>query len=225
MARQIRISIEDDEVFERMKMRKQELDLSWEEVVHRGLKINSAPETSPTDSYRDQYQQAGRANDLLGNPGGFAADLQSQIQEHIRHSLSESLGDSSPVNDSLDTTVDVLEAAEDATLYFDCLDQDAHTPAYQVPLRVILEAGSEGLSVEVVAIRSGKSTDGMNSFRPRIRRRVIEHLATGGTAELQVGTSDESYTVSPVLTWERYQNIPRVSDVTIDSVIFETESD
>jgi len=38
MAREVRISIDDDEVFERMKARKRDLDLSWEEVLHRGLR-------------------------------------------------------------------------------------------------------------------------------------------------------------------------------------------
>ena len=37
MSREIRITIEDDEVFERMRYRKDELDLSWEEVLRRGL--------------------------------------------------------------------------------------------------------------------------------------------------------------------------------------------
>lgn len=38
MGREVRITIDDDEVFERMKHRKRELDLSWEEVLHRGLR-------------------------------------------------------------------------------------------------------------------------------------------------------------------------------------------
>ncbi|MFB6095367.1 MAG: hypothetical protein ABEJ71_02805 [Halodesulfurarchaeum sp.] len=43
MAREIRISIDDEEVFERMKARKRELDLSWEEVLYRGLRVGGPP--------------------------------------------------------------------------------------------------------------------------------------------------------------------------------------
>lgn len=38
MSREIRITIDDDEIFESMKRRKGALDLSWEEVVKRGLR-------------------------------------------------------------------------------------------------------------------------------------------------------------------------------------------
>ncbi|MFC5972183.1 hypothetical protein ACFPYI_12655 [Halomarina salina] len=47
MSRQIRISIEDDEVFERLKRRKDALDLSWEDVLRRGLRDSSEPPRGP----------------------------------------------------------------------------------------------------------------------------------------------------------------------------------
>ncbi|MFB6095485.1 MAG: hypothetical protein ABEJ71_03410 [Halodesulfurarchaeum sp.] len=63
MAREIRISIDDEEVFERMKARKRELDLSWEEVLYRGLRIGGPP-WSETQS----GESAGAAG-----PGPFVA--------------------------------------------------------------------------------------------------------------------------------------------------------
>ena len=45
MSREVRITIDDDEVFERMKHRKRELDLSWEDVLHRGLRPDTGDST------------------------------------------------------------------------------------------------------------------------------------------------------------------------------------
>lgn len=223
MTREIRISIADDEVFERMKRRKQVLDLSWEEVVHRGLRVNEAKH-STTDSARSNFQS--QRPDPIQNPDQFTNELRTHIQRQVKNSIANSIGYTSATHtesDSLDSSLDTLEAAEDALMYFDCLDESADMPAFQVPLRVILEAGPDGLSIDVVTIRSGKSTSDMNVFDATARRQIVEHLATGGTAKLLLGTEDEVYEVSPILTWERVRDRPQVASVSIETVHFANE--
>ena len=228
MAREIRISIDDDEVFERMKARKSELDLSWEEVLHRGLRHDEEQtERDDPSGYgavgRGRDRPRGvrrevdepRPRDPISDPGGFAEDLKRQIQGQVRESLHASLDP-----DPLARDVESLESAEDAVLVFDFLDE--HTdPALQVPLRVTLEARVGGLEVDVVAVRTGKSTVGMNAFDPPVRRRIVEGLAAGEPATLRFEAGEESYEVAPVLSWSRDGGVPTVSDVTIEEVRFD----
>jgi hypothetical protein len=69
MAREIRVTIDDDEVFERLRARKRELDLSWEEVLHRGLRGDS------------------------GGPDGDIGDkLERQITQRVEESLGRAFG-------------------------------------------------------------------------------------------------------------------------------------
>ena len=60
MSRQIRISIEDDEVFERLKRRKDALDLSWEDVLRRGLRDSPEPPHGPgrPDRGEDRHERS-----------------------------------------------------------------------------------------------------------------------------------------------------------------------
>jgi|GEM_PF-982189 len=84
MAREVRITIDDDEVFERMKARKGALDLSWEEVLHRGLR--EVPGERPDDrgapgESRSPGQHAG--------PGESAHGPESDhFEQHWRHHSS-----------------------------------------------------------------------------------------------------------------------------------------
>ncbi len=68
MAREIRVTVDDDEVFERMRARKRELDLSWEEVLHRGL------------------------TDTPGADRDFDERVEQHVQNRIRESLANALG-------------------------------------------------------------------------------------------------------------------------------------
>jgi len=243
MGREIRVTIDDDEVFERMKARKRELDLSWEEVLHRGLR-REEPELGDGAYGHDQHarsherharehdrrrKQHGRGQGLgpgeqpadpLQDPGQFADDLKRQIQGQVLASLQSSIG---PEDDPLETEMSSLEAAEDAVLAFDFLAEAAAERSNQVPLRVELEASTGGLSIDVVAVRQGKGVSGMNAFDPAVRQRVIEGLATGETATLRIAAGEESYRVAPSLSWSRTNGTPTVSDVAIEEVQFDVE--
>jgi hypothetical protein len=76
--------------------------------------------------------------------------------------------------------------------------------------------------VDVVTIRRGKNTTGMNKFTPETRKTITEHFAHGEDAVLRLATGDETYRVSPVLSWSRDSTgQPTVTDVQIDKVIFD----
>ena len=235
MGREIRITIDDDEVFERMKARKRELDLSWKEVLHRGLRRHDPVEPSEhrrgveppehrhgfeTEPHGQPYRDP--PPDPIRNPRGFADDLKRQIQGQVRESLHASL-EPNDWGGSLETDVDTLESAEDAVLVFDFLGEDAHERAYQVPLRVTLEASASGLEVTVVTVREGKTVTDMNAFDPAIRRRIIERLATGDVATLRLGEGAEGYSVEPILSWSRNNGVPTVTTVRIEEVHFDAE--
>ena len=254
MAREVRISIDDDEVFERMKARKRELDCSWEEVLHRGLREfpegEPAAEEPHTARGRRGYDEYGRDDPGFGDPGfeppgvgaadrrrgrgrggreppvegiGDVVDqFQSQLREQIQGQLQESLESSIGSMGGIEREVDELQAAEDAVLRFDFLDDDG--PTNQVPLRVTLQTGTDGLDVDVVAVRRGKSAQEMNRFSRDERQRINVELARGASAVLAFD-GDESYDVAPVLSWTRDgDGRPIVDDVAIDRVIFDDEA-
>ncbi|WP_255168654.1 hypothetical protein [Natrononativus amylolyticus] len=222
MAREIRITVDDDEVFERMKARKRELDLSWEEVLHRGLRRDEEGVGSGRDERRG-YERA--PPDPISAPGAFAEDLKRQIQGQVRDSLHASLESTweEPYRDDpLGRDVETLESAEDAVLVFGFLEDGGASA--QVPLRVTLEAGAEGLTAEVVAVRQGKGVAAMNTFEPATRRRIVEGLATGEVATLEFDAGAEIYPVVPTLAWSRDDGgRPTVVDVTIDEVRFDAD--
>jgi hypothetical protein len=68
MAREIRITIDDDEIFERMKRRKDELDLSWEEVLRRGLDRDESESGNPGSANPGSASEPG-ASGRHGTPG------------------------------------------------------------------------------------------------------------------------------------------------------------
>lgn len=245
MSREIRISIDDDEVFERMKARKQELDLSWEEVLHRGLRReppapaeapgpHSQPDPQPEPRGQHghhrshRHHEAERRHEAENRREGdrwdaFAEDLESQIQNKVYDTLRSSFGaagiDVPEHPDFEDEEMARLEHAEDAVLAFDFLEDD---PGYQIPLRVTLETSRDGLAVDVVAVRQGKSVRHMNSFDTGARREVNTDLATGGAASLRFEDGAEAYRVLPVLTWTRdADGNPTVDGVEIDEVLLD----
>ena len=84
MAREVRITIDDDEVFERMKARKGALDLSWEEVLHRGLR--EIPGEHPGESGTPSEPQGPGQH---ADPGDSARGPESDhFEQHWRHHSS-----------------------------------------------------------------------------------------------------------------------------------------
>lgn len=75
MSREIRISVADEEVFEWMRRRKTEFDLSWEEALRRGLGEDGA--ASPTGE-----------EEL--DP--FAPDFRERLQQRIRSATGAAVG-------------------------------------------------------------------------------------------------------------------------------------
>lgn len=238
MSREIRVSIDDDEVFERMKRRKQELDLSWEDVLHRGLQRREDRDQSGSGFERPAPGPgAGQAGEAGGGPTGpnwgpgpgqeapwdrFADSVEEQVQHRVYNALRNTFGAAGidvpepPAGPGMDREMADLSNAEDAVLTFGFLDDD---PAFQVPLRVNLETSADGLAVEVVAVRQGKSVRHMNTFDARTRQAVTTRLAEGVPAALRFGDGVEDYAVEPVLRWGRDDaGRPTVTDVSIEAV-------
>lgn len=257
MGREVRITIDDDEVFERMKQRKQELDLSWEEVLHRGLRTEAADvaaaeerrqrefgfpgpdwgweDASGFDPSHGRYgpgaAERGRArggrdrDDYEDHWDRFADSVEAQVQEKVYNALRNTFGAAGievpEPPEPLDREMQDLSSAEDAVLTFDFLDDD---PAYQVPLRVNLETSVDGLDVEVVAVRQGKSVRDMNRFDSDARLAVTKRLAKGEPAKLRFGDGTEGYEVEPVIRWERDETgRPTVTAVDIQAVRFDDD--
>jgi hypothetical protein len=229
MSREIRVTINDDEVFERMKRRKQKLDLSWEEVLRRGLR--RYPDQGDTDRRWSQHRERDRGR----GPGGEysqSGDLGEDIANHVQARVADTLRDSMegvmedfPGTErppgEFESELGSLEGGEDATLEFPFLDDDAGN---QVPLRVDLQTSSDGLDVDVVTIRRGKNTTGMNQFTAEARKTATERFARGEAAVLRLDTGDETYRVFPVLSWSRDSaGQPTITDVAIDDVVFESQ--
>lgn len=242
MSREIRITVDDDEVFERMKRRKQELDLSWEEVLHRGLR-SERPKKGHAFDFGHESDDArvgghsGRRGPEHHTPGGsewghddhvrwdtFGESLERQIQDRVYDTLRSSFGAAGihvPDRPGMETEMEVLASAEDATLAFDVLSDDR---AYEIPLRVDMQTGLDGVTVDVVAVREGKSVRDANRFDTDARKRVNTHLGTGGTATLRFAGGAESYPVRPVLSWGRDPDgAPRVTDVDIAEVLLDAD--
>lgn len=219
MAREIRITIDDDEVFERLRRRKRQLDLSWEEALRRGL--------------RERGRPGAHVSVNAGGATPFDPDFGERIKRSVARSLQESLADlgeewapepheppepAEPAGDrELDVEIDRLADAEDAVLGFDFLDSEGAA----VPLRVDLRTTADGLEVDVVAVRRGKGTEGTNEFAQGDRKAVASRLAGGGTATLEVGPG-ETYAVTPELSWARDgEGRPTVSEVDVAEVHLE----
>ena len=223
MAREIRISVDDDEVFERMKRRKQALDLSWEEVLKRGLRPGGDSVNIDLGGLGGISVGEGDESSGAGGPGGptgpMDPDFGARLGEHIRRQVQRSLGESFGVEGFGEEFDDVADA-EDAVLAFGFLDGD--DPGTEVPLRVTLTTTADGLGVEVVAVRQGKGIGHMNSFPRDARRRIAEGLARGETATLRLDGGSEEYAVRPTLSWRTGANgRPTVTAVTVDEVVFE----
>lgn len=253
MSREVRITIDDDEVFERMKRRKRELDLSWEDVLHRGLRrdpgergtngTGSGPQPtsdrepegpafgqSPgSGSYgpgaaewgRHRSGRASSGDDYEDQWDRFADSVEAQVQNKVYNALRSTFGAAgidvpeSPDHD-LDREMQDLSTAEDAVLSFDFLEDD---PAYKVPLRVNLETSVDGLDVEVVAVRQGKTVRDMNHFDSDARLQVTKRLATGEPAVLRFDDGTEGYEIEPVIRWERDDaGRPTVTAVDVEAV-------
>lgn len=234
MAREVRITVDDDEVFERMKRRKQELDLSWEEVLHRGLR---PPETPPEPDPDPVWSEGGWSPGpdsppgsqhhpgpgQQGEPLGDVVDeFRRQVKDQVTNSLRASMQGMQEANEELEREMGALAEAEDATLTFTGLDDPAHT----VPLRVNQRTSRAGLEVDVVAVRQGKSVQGTNQFDRSARKELNTSLARGEPATLRFedGSDDESYRVYPVLSWGKDDaGRPTVTEVEIDDVVLDDE--
>jgi hypothetical protein len=91
-------------------------------------------------------------------------------------------------------------------------------------MRVNLRTSSEGLAVEVVAVRRGKDVAEMNRFGADGRATVTRRLAAGEPAALRLRDGAEEYAVFPSLSWSRDSSgRPTVSEVEIESVEIERE--
>lgn len=246
MSREVRITIDDDEVFERMKRRKRQLDLSWEDVLHRGLRADQRPNQRERDATGGEHTGSGQGSpsrdhgpvdtDRGRSPGGhrahasdeyaaqwdrFADHVEAQVQDKVYNALRGTFGAAgidvpAPSSDHLDSEMADLARAEDAVLSFDFLDDD---PAYQVPLRVALQTSTDGLDVEVVAVRQGKTVREMNHFDAEARLAVTTRLAAGDPAVLRFDDGAEAYAVDPIIRWERDDaGHPTVTQVDIEAV-------
>lgn len=230
MAREIRITVDDDEVFERMKRRKRDLDLSWEEVLYRGLDERPDEDVGDRLSRQIESHVADTIRSSLGIQGGTEG---SRTPQHFEYSGDfdprspqepeepEPPESPEPPGGDLEDEMERLANAEDARLTFDALESES---GYAVPLRVNLATSPEGLDVDVVAVRSGKSVAGMNRFDGDARSTVTRELATGGTARLELGDGAEVYDVRVALTWGRREDgTPTVTDVEVTDVVFDAE--
>lgn len=237
MAREIRITIDDDEIFERMKRRKQQLDLSWEEVLHRGLRrdLDTGQERSRETTERSRWRErpprepeppgASRSRGRSGDPVStdeFVEEMKRGVRNQVVNSLQSSLSGLGEGEFDLEHEMGALQDAEDALLVFDFLGENGEST--WVPLRVTQQTSREGLDVEVVAVRSGKSVSHMNHFDRSARRQVNAKLAAGETATLRFtdGGNGEEYRVYPILSWSKDESgRPTVSAVEIDEVILD----
>ncbi|MFB6268850.1 MAG: hypothetical protein ABEH83_02840 [Halobacterium sp.] len=248
MSRQIRISIDDDEVFERLKRRKDALDLSWEDALRRGLRDSPEPPrapSQPTEPKRgrsgghrersDRRERPNRGDDRgargrdaadRGDPSPFDPDFGERIARQVLSSVSESVpglagaaaGASAGANTG-GTLDDEIDRLEDAE---DAVLVLGDSERERVPLRVALHTGPDGLDVDVVAVRSGKGTEDMNEFADGARADVARRFAAGETATLELDAGNETYDVRPDVSWARGPDgTPRVTDVTVRDVVFD----
>lgn len=277
MGREVRITIDDDEVFERMKHRKRELDLSWEEVLHRGLRrtpdsgeaASHGPPGSggpgpnfgytsgpgqpgstgrhPGDEFADHRDAVEEHHEALARHhedvsrryehaadqyddqwDRFADSVEAQVQHKVYNALRDTFGAAGidvpePPQPHMDREMQDLSNAEDAVLSFDFLEDD---PAYQIPLRVNLQTSVDGLDVEVVAVRQGKSVRDMNQFDSEARLQVTKRLAKGDPAVLRFDDGAEGYEVEPVIRWERDESgRPTVTAVDVQAVRLDDDDD
>lgn len=244
MSGEIRITIEDDEVFERMRRRKDELDLSWEEVLRRGLDVGGDTQGPGSRSHGPTPPGNPDPSQSAGSPSpfdpGFGEYIRRQIEEQIPQQgssgespearrgssttgLDEWISDHvettiqnaiSSVGEPLDREIERLEGAEDATLVFEHLSEPG-----TIPLRIDVRSDAEGFDVDVVATRQGKDTTGMNTFDEADRKAIARHLVDGGTAALRIGDDSVTYDAYPSLEWGRdASGTPTVTDVEIEDV-------
>lgn len=237
MSREIRITVADDEVFERMRRQKDALDLSWEEVLRRGLADaeDPGPEQEHTlDPFAEDFgeqlrnrirrQATGVSHGTRGeeptetNPGatsGFDPFDTASIGEYVSRQIAAAMPDGPMAGESLSSELDRLAEAEDARLTFPFLDAETAV----VPLRVTLRTTGDGLEIEVITVRQGQGTTGENRFPDDARQRIAAALADGETATLTLQDGAESYDVVPTMSWDRTDDgTPTVGDVTIESV-------
>lgn len=223
MAREIRITVDDDEVFERMKHRKADLDLTWEEVLKRGLRADDAQGTS-TGSEGRRPNEAPDPPEGPDAPGAGGERSTAGTSDHGSrgaagtghgsghgHGEPGSIGDFADqlrdqirgqVRESLESSMQSVQHDLDREMRDLRAAEDAvlrfdvleDDPRYEVPLRVRMETSRSGLDVEVVAVREGKSVTGTNRFDRGARRTVNEHFATGGTATLAFGANGDAET-------------------------------
>lgn len=237
MSREIRITVADDEVFERMRRQKEALDLSWEEVLRRGLSDAEDPgpdHEQPLDPFAEDFGEQLRnrirrettgvshptsgdesTETRSGHNTGFDPFDSASIGEYVSRQISAAMPDGPMGGESLSSELDRLAEAEDARLTFPFLDSETAV----VPLRVTLRTTGDGLEIKVVTVRQGQGTGAANRFPDDARQRIAAALADGETATLALQDGAESYDVVPTMSWDRTDDgTPTVGDVTIEAV-------
>lgn len=237
MSREIRITVADDEVFERMRRQKEALDLSWEEVLRRGLSDAEGPvpdQDQPLDPFADDFGEQHRERIRRETTGvsqptsgeasqGTVSDSvrrfdpfdTASMGEYVSQQIAAAMPDSPTGTASLSSELDRLAEAEDARLTFPFLEEETA----EVPLRVTLRTTGDGLEIEVVTVRQGQGATAENRFPADARQRIAAALADGETATLTLQDGSETYDVVPSMSWDRTDDgTPTVGTVTIEAV-------
>jgi hypothetical protein len=174
MTRNIRVEV-DDAVFEEYSRRKDQLGLSWEEVLRRGLQDKTVIES--LQESQTPLEALG-ANDPLGR----------QVIDQFAPSKPED-------NDSLDARVEKLEQTESAELEFEFLER----PHHRIPLQVIIQTSTTGHEIEVVSVH--QTDTGTNRFDKEDRDKILQEMADDNVV-LHLNDGRETYYVEPTLTWQ-----------------------
>lgn len=174
MTRNIRVEV-DDAVFEEYSRSKDQLGLSWEEVLRRGLQDKTVIES--LQESQTPLEALG-ANDPLGR----------QVIDQFAPSKPED-------NDSLDARVEKLEQTESAQLEFEFLER----PHHRIPLQVIVQTSTTGHEIEVVSVH--QTDTGTNRFDKEDRDKILQEMADDNVV-LHLNDGRETYYVEPTLTWQ-----------------------
>jgi hypothetical protein len=199
MVRNIRVEV-DDAVFEEYKQRKDELGLSWEEALRRGLQDKTLIEF---------LQESQTPLEALGASDPLGRQLLNQV--------APSKPDDT---DSLEARVEQLQETESAMLTFDFLER----PRQQIPVQIIVHTSSSGHDIEVVSVQT--TDTGTNRFNQEDRDKIRQEIADENVV-LSLNNGREQYYVDPRLTWQNSDGGDLVvSNVVIENIRpFDEEND
>lgn len=192
MSKRVAVDFEE-EAFRRLKQRKEQLDLSWRDVILRGLE--EKPSTRDLRAGRLLAKQwFGEGMDNQPSGEGITATVQdTDPNARVAQELERAV-DSFESGGDLETEIENLESGDDAILSLPGTDTE-------IPLRVRLKTTNEGLEAGLVAVRD---IPGRNQFKESDRATTSESLAEGEPAILEIGQIDEvRYEVTPSIEWSR----------------------